>query len=151
MQNPNQFEQTSVQGQLDLEYQGSVISAQVDAAQATALVAGQPVKMATTPGGLPKVVALAADTDVSFGFAARNPKDSDYAALERVEIAQFGSAMWMTAGAAIARGAQVEVVSATNKVITTGGVNPIVGYALDTATADDDLIRVVIQSPYNFV
>ncbi len=147
--NINQFAQSTVQGQMDLLFNGSVISAQIDAAQSGSLVAGQPVKIATTAGGVPKVIALAADTDVTFGFIARNLKDSAFPASAPIELAQFGSVMWMTAGAAITRGASVEVVSATNKVITSAGTNPVVGYALDTAAANNDLIRVVIQAPYS--
>jgi hypothetical protein len=146
---PNQFSQIPVQGQMDLEFNGSTIAAQVDAAQATSLVAGQAVKLATTSGGLPKVIALAANTDQAFGFVARNLKDASYAAYSNMTIAQFGSAMWMTAGAAITRGSSVEVANSTTTVITNAGVNPVVGYALDTAVNNGDLIRVAIQAPYS--
>lgn len=142
--NINQFAQTTVQGQMDLEFQGSVITCQVDAAQETSLIAGQAVKLATTGGGVPKVISLAADTDASFGFVARNLKDAAFPANSAVEIAMINSVMYMTAGAAITRGAKVEVVSATNKVITNAGTNPVVGFALDKASADGDLIRVYI-------
>lgn len=146
--NINQFALTPVQGQMDLEFAGSVISCQVDNDQATALIAGQAVKLSTDAGGVPKVLGLAANTDASFGFVARNLKDQNFPTLAAVEIAQFNSCMWMTAGAAITRGASLEVVYTTNKVITNAGTNPVVGYALDTALANGDLIRVVIQAPY---
>src|SRR6185437_11014410 len=106
--NINQFAQTTVQGDLDLQFDGSVITCQVDSSQATALVPGQAVKLTTTSGGVPKVVGLAGNTDASFGFVCYNLKDANYPAYANVEIAQFGSAMWMTAGGAIARGASVE-------------------------------------------
>lgn len=147
--NQNQFAQTPIQGQMDLEGFGSnVIAAQVDNAQATALVAGQAVKMATTAGGVPKVIGLAANTDQALGFIVYNLKDISYVANESVEMALFGSVMYMTAGGAITRGASVEVVQASSKVITTGGVNPVAGFALDKALADGDLIRVYIQAPF---
>jgi hypothetical protein len=142
--NVNQFAMQTVQGAPDLQFHGSVISAQVDAAQATALVPGQAVKLATTAGGLPKVIGLAANTDASFGFVLRNFKDASFAAKSNLEIALINSVMWMTAGAAITRGAKLEVVYTTNKVISNAGTNPVIGFALDTAAADGDLIRVYI-------
>lgn len=147
--NPNQFAQTTVQGQLDLHTsnQGNVISCEVASTQATALVAGQSVKLADVAGGVPKVVSLAADTESAFGFVVRNLKDIDREANEALEVAFANSVMYMTAGAAIARGANVEVVTASNKVITSAGTNPIVGYALDKAAADGDIIRIYIQTP----
>jgi Uncharacterized conserved protein (DUF2190) len=149
---PNQFSQTTVQGQLDLKSGGNnVVSCQVDAAQATPLVAGQAVKLATTAGGVPKVIALAANTDQPFGFVSRNLKDQNFPANAPVEIALFGSAMYMTAGGAITRGASVEVSNAAVKVVTSGGINPVSGFAFDTASNDGDLIRVYIQAPFSAV
>lgn len=141
----NQFGLSSVQGQIDLIGLGSnVITCQVDNAQATSLAQGQAVKLATTAGGVPKVIGLAANTDVSFGFVARNVKDAAYPANSYCEVALINSVMWMTSGAAITRGAKLEVVYTTNKVITNAGTNPVVGFALDTATGADQLIRVYI-------
>ena len=151
-QNINQFSQTPLLGQLDLEFAGSVIAAQVDAAQATALVAGQPVKLATTRGGLPKVISLAANTDQAFGFVAYNLKDQSFAAQANLEVAMFGTVMWMNSGGAITRGASVEVVQSTpGNVIASGGTNPVVGFALDGAAASNALIRVFIQAPFSAV
>lgn len=139
----NQFKQAPVQGELDLSTQGTVISARVSPNQATALIAGQAVKLDTTvTGGLPAFKALAANTDVSFGFVCRNIKDQSFAADARFELAMNGTIMFMTAGAAITRGAKLEVVYTTNKVITNAGTNPVVGFALDAASANNDLIRV---------
>lgn len=146
--NQNQFSQIPVQGEMDLQFEGSVVSAIVDASSAT-LIAGQPVKLVDSSSPLPKVTALTANTDVTWGFVSYNPKDGDFPANARLEIALVNSVMWMTAGAAIARGAKLEVVYTTNKVITNAGTNPLVGYAFDKAAADGDLIRVwVLPSAY---
>lgn len=139
----NQFNISQVQGSLDLQ-NGYVISCVVDAAETTSLVAGQAVKLATTGGGTPKVLAVTAATDKVFGFVVRNLKDISRSAGETLEIALAGSVMYMTAGAAVTAGAYVEIVYATNKVIASAGVNPIVGYSLDKASDDTDLIRVMI-------
>lgn len=145
--NINQFKLTTVQGQLDLEFQGSVISCQVASTQADALVAGQAVKLSTIAGGVPKVVSLADNTESTFGFVVRNLKDQDFPANAAVEIAMQSSIMYMTASAAITRGAKVEVVNASTKVKTNAGVNPVAGFALDTALVDGDLIRVYALTP----
>jgi hypothetical protein len=143
--NINQFGISSVQGQIDLlGTPSNVITCQVDSSQATALAQGAPVKLSTTAGGVPKVVGLAANTDVTFGFIARNVKDQTYAANSYCEVALINTVMQMTSGAAITRGAKLEVVYTTNKVITNAGTNPVVGFALDTATGADQLIRVYI-------
>lgn len=149
VQNISQFSQTPVQGEVDLSFHGSVISGQVDAAQVNALVPGQPVKLATTGGGVPKVIGLAANTDQSFGFIAYNLKDIAFPANAACEVAMFGTVMHMTTGGAITRGNSVEVVYTASTVITSGGTNPVIGFALDKATGSGQLIRVFIQAPFS--
>ncbi len=136
-----------VQGQIDLTFGGSVFSMMVDPTQATALVAGQPVQLYNSSSPIPTVVALTANTDASFGFVVRNLKDANFPTGARLEIASNFAVLYMTAGAAIARGAKIEVVYTTNKVITNAGTNPVAGFALDKALADGDLIRVMIINP----
>lgn len=145
-QSPNQFNMTEIQGQLDFLKNNNVIAGQVGVNVVTPLVAGQAVKIINSATKLPSFAPLAADTDVTFGFVVRNLKDQSFPALKPFELAINDSVMYMTSGAAIARGAQVEVVSATSKVITSAGINPVVGYALDQATATDQLIRVYINT-----
>lgn len=147
--NINQFAQTSVQGQLDLEFAGSVLTAQVDAAQVTPLIAGQFVKGATTTKGLPKVIAVAANSDASFGVVVRNLKDNNFPALAQVEVALFGSVIWLTSAGAITRFASVEQVAATpGSVVSSGGTNPVIGFALDGASGSGQLMRVFLQAPF---
>ena len=144
-QNVNQFAQTAEKGSLDLTINPTVFSVQVDAAQGTALVAGQLVKMATTAGGIMKVIASAAATDKHFGVVRYNIKDASFAAGAVCEVAGGGSVIVMEAGAAIARGANV-MYAANQKVVTAATTgNIIVGMALDAATADGSLIRVLLQ------
>lgn len=147
-QSLNQFKMTPEQGQLDLTTFGQVETMQVDAAQATPLIPGQPIKIVDSAGGLPKVVALAANTDVTDGFVNYNVRKPSFAAGDAVEISRLGAVMWMTAGGAIARDGEIEVVYTTTKVIAAAGTNPKVGKAYDKAAADGDLIRVYIMTPY---
>jgi hypothetical protein len=146
----NQFNEIPVQGQIDLAGFGSnVISARVDNSQATTLVAGQPVKLKTTSvDGVPAVIGLAANTDQAFGFVVYNVKDIEYAANSKLEIAEFGTYMYMTASGTINAGGAVEVVYTTNTVIASGGTNPVVGYAMNYATTGQ-LVRVYIQAPFS--
>lgn len=143
----NSFKITPVQGQVDLSFAGSVVSARVKSTEPTALVAGQAIKLVDTAGGVPEVTALTANTDQAFGFVTRNLKDASFPAYASVEIGLQSTVVWMTAGAAIARGAKLEVVYTTNKVITNAGTNPVCGYAYDKAAADGDLIRVYVITP----
>lgn len=144
----NQFNQSPVQGQLDLQVSPSTMSVQIDSSSAGSLVAGQSVKMVDSAGGVPKVVECAANDDDVFGFLNLDFKKAVYNAYDRAEISFFkGNVMYMTASAAIARNAKVGVVISGSKVVTaTTGLRNI-GRALDKAAADGDLIRVLIDLP----
>ena len=149
-QNINQFGQTPDVGDLDLQFPGQVLTCAVSGASADTFVPGQAVRLADVAGpGVPKVIALSANTQPAFGFVVRNLKDANYTANEALEVAIGKSVMFMTAGAAIVPGAKVEVVYTTNKVITAAGTNPMVGFALDKATADGQIIRVLVTTPAN--
>lgn len=146
--NINQYSVTTVQGQLDLQAPSTVITGRVDSAQATALVAGQPVKITTTAGGLPAFVAISSNSDKTFGYVSRNLKDASYAANSIFELATADSIIWLTANGAIARGSAVENVYTTAGLITaSGGINPIIGVTLDVAVNNGDLVRVLLRTP----
>ena len=145
----NQFNELPVLGQIDLGgFSSNVISARVDNAQATALVAGQPVKLASTAGGVPSVVALSANSDATFGYVVYNVKDINYPANSKLEIAIEGTVEWLNSGGSITRGGAVENVYTTpGNVIASGGTNPAIGIAIDGATAANQLTRVYIKVP----
>lgn len=146
-QTTNQFAQTPEVGDIDLAYQGQVMTAMIGTSVVGSLVAGQFVKMVDVAGGVPKVQPLAANTDATFGVLVRNLKDATFVANSRVEVAGRNAVIYVTAGAAIARGAKLEVVAATSKVITNAGTNPVVGIALDKAAGDNSVIRVLLNAP----
>lgn len=146
--NQNQLAQIPVQGMMDLMIQPNIISCQVKSDEATALIPGQGVMLVDSLDGVPKVTAVGDDDDILFGFVAYTQKDKDFPAGAAVEIAFFrGSVMLMTASAAIARGAQVMVVVSGSKVATATTNKRIAGIALDKASANNDLIRVLIDLP----
>lgn len=145
--NINQFAPTPVKGDIDLSIaESQTISCQVDSSQATALVAGQPVKLTTAVGALPVVIA-AGQTDVAFGFIKRTVQAASFNALDKVEVVgQFGPVMWLESAAAIAAGARVEDASG-DLTVQTFTSNKVRGVALDAATAANQLLRVIITTP----
>ncbi|WP_299074743.1 DUF2190 family protein [uncultured Paraglaciecola sp.] len=147
MPNINSFEQAPEKGSVDLSFHGSVVSARVKEGESAALTTGQGVQIVDNDNGIPDVTAMTADTQFAFGFITRNVKDVSYAAEKRCEVAMQGTAIYLEAGAAIARGANVEYDVSADKVITSAGTNPICGYAYDKAAADGDLIRVILITP----
>lgn len=145
--NINQFKLTPVQGLMQNLGSGSnVFTMQIDPNSSATYVPGQAVKIVNTAGGVPQVTALTANTDEAVAFICYDQKNPNWTGGDYVEVALYGSVMYMTAGAAINRFAKVEVVYNTNKVIANAGTNPVVGFAFDKALADNDLIRVYIQT-----
>jgi hypothetical protein len=154
MTNPNinQFAQTPVDGQMDLSFVGSVVSARVSANQASALIAGQAVAgdntaPSTAQDGVPPVIALTNGSVPAIGFVVRNIKDQNAPTNARIELAMDGSCMYKTAEGAISRFAPVEYDATNNQILAWGGVNPVVGYAYDAAINAGDIIRILIRSP----
>lgn len=146
--NQNQFTQATVQGQMDLKFQPSIISCQIDTTSAGGLLAGQAVKIVDSVGGIPKVVECDVNTNDIFGFLTYDMRRATFEVGDKVEIAALrGNVMYMTASAAIARNAKVAIVIASKKVVTATTVLTVAGRALDKAAADGDLIRVVIDLP----
>lgn len=141
----NQFQQSAEKGLLDLKMGLGTLSCQVDSTQATALVPGQAVKLVDSLGGVPKVIAVAADTDKIFGFVAFTFKDKTFPALSAVEISVEGNIMYLQSSAAVARGAKLMYVVAGKKVATATNGKSCVGFSLDKASVADQLIKVWLQ------
>lgn len=145
MQNPNQFSQSVTKGQMDLKYSGSVMSCIVGAG--LALVPGQKVKLLDVTGKGLFISPITADSDDVFGVVPYDTKQASYSELEAVEIAGSGSVLYLEASAAIARGASVMPVLAGEKIATATVGKSIVGIMLDKATADTELVRVLLADP----
>lgn len=151
--NQNQLQQSVVQGQIDLQMgpSGSVIPCQVYASEGTPLVPGQAVKLIDSANGVPKVTAVTAATDDVFGFVAYAQRTSSFAAGDAVEIALVGTVMYMTANGAIARGGRVMWITGIKVgARTVNAKKTVIGWAVDKAASDGDLIRVFIQTPSPF-
>lgn len=149
-QSQNQFTVSAFLGMLDLRFNPSTISAQIDASQATALIAGMAVKIVDSAGGIPKVVGCAANSDQVFGFINYDIKSQQFLAGDKVEISQSGNVMFLVSVGAIARGVRVQLDLSYQggvKTITGSSGANIVGYAVDKASAAGQLIRVRLSSP----
>lgn len=147
-QSQNQFQMSSQLGMIDLRYDYNTISAQVDVSQVGSLYSGAAVKVVDSAGGVPKVIAVAANADEVFGFINYDIKSKAYVAGDSLEISQAGNVMFLYATTAIARGARCQLAISTNggvAAITTAGAD-IVGWALDKG-AIGDLIRVHLLVP----
>lgn len=143
--NINQFAQTPVQGDADLQIASSfTISGILSAAQVTSLNAGTPVKLdsTVTTGQLPQFVAAGA-SDRAFGFIKRTAKQSVFATGDKIEVMSlFGPVMWLTAEGSIACGALVES-TADGAAVQTKASGALRGIAIDPATSGQ-LLRILI-------
>jgi hypothetical protein len=153
-QNPNQFSQSVILGMLDMKFNTETISCQVVSSYSgDGLVAGQAVKVVDSAGGVPKVTPVTDDADEVFGFINYNIKNTTYGANDAVEISRDSNVIYLYAQEAISRGVQVCQYTdglGDDAVGYVSGLEDgatIVGYTLDKAAAQGDLIRVVLSVP----
>ena len=153
-QNMNQFVQTPVVGNLDLQTNPnpSVFTCRfVDASATTGttLVPGEGTLLidrgASDTPGPPIVDERAADANAIFGVKIYTTESNESASGAIVQIAGSGAVIFMNAGAAIARGASVALVLATPGNVVTQTSETVLGIALDKASAANDIIRVLIS------
>lgn len=144
----NAFQQSPFVGIVDMSVGSTnVIAAQVDASAGTNVVyPGQFVKVvASTSGGIPKVIATAAKNDQAIGAVRFNVKDLSYGAGQNLEICLFGTVIWLYATGAITQFAEVCLdTTSPGGVQATGNAATFVGTALDGAAAAGTLIRVLL-------
>lgn len=151
-QNMNQFKQSNVVGELDLQTgnNAAVFTVLLSPSYAgTGVVPGEGLKLVDLAGsdvaGVPPIVGVRAlDADAIFGVNVFNTKRNTTQKGEIVQVAGKGAVMWLNAGAAIARGASVDLVLATPGNVVTAAGATVLGVALDKATAADQMIRVLI-------
>jgi hypothetical protein len=143
----NQFQKTVEKGKTTLLLNSNIISGIIDATETATLVAGDPVKIYNTTGSVIKFVKATAATDDIFGFIPFEVKQNEFVAGDPINVAFNDCVMVMEASAAIARGVAVQIDPSTSKVATKTGTNTAIGYTLDKAAADTDLIRVLIKTP----
>lgn len=143
-QNLNQFAPGNQKGKVDMDIltYGS-IECQVGSGQATALAPGDRLKLSTSSGYIPQVVK-ANHNEEAFGFVALDPKSSAPVAGDFIRVVPLytGIILWMTAGATIAAGAEVEQESDGDVITLASGLK--MGTAIDPV-ASGALTRVIIN------
>lgn len=154
-QNLNQFNQTPVVGDVDLQSNPNPALftcrfEDVSATAGTTLVPGEGVILADLGAndplvGPPIVDERAANTDAIFGVNIYKTEKNSAVDGDIVQIAGSGAVVYMNAGAAINRGADVEFVLATPGNVITQSTGTTLGVALDKATAADQIIRVLVS------
>lgn len=113
---------------------------------ASVLVAGSVVKVAS-PVGKMIGVAKAGVEDVPFGVVIRSFNKAEYGAKEVLGIARAGDIIWMqSTEAEITAGSKVEF-NADGLVLTSAGVNKVLGLALTSVPATGGLVAVEIEAP----
>ncbi len=120
------------------------LSCLVSENEAGTLVAGQAVVLEDAAGKQIPVLAATATTDAIFGFVPHNVKTDSYSALDQVKVSKANDIIYLEANAAIARGAELEVVI-TGSRVQTQATGTTIGVALDKAAAAGDLIRVLLS------
>lgn len=118
-------------------------NAVISANQATALTYGAIVTLDSAVSNVnAPVVKQAAVTDNIFGVITFHPRKASWVAGERVALARANDIVWLPAAGAIAQGA-VLYFNSSNKVTSTATPgNSIIGKAITSAAAADDLVQV---------
>ena len=154
-QNMNQFKQTAIVGELDLQSNPNpaVFTCRfVDASKTddTELNPGEPCKLIDQGSddivGPPIVDEMADDNDSgAFGLCVYSTKENNNTTGKIVQVATEGAVMWVEASAAIARGAKLAAVLAAPGEVVTQTDEDQVGIALDKAAADGDMLRMLVK------
>lgn len=143
----NQFGFIAEKGQMTLLENLNLVNCKIDDSETETLVPGYPVKIKDISNKVIVIEAADALTDDVFGFVPYNVKKNEYVAGEFIKVALDNCAMYMEASAAIAQGANIQADPATQKVATAVAPNLATGKALTKASADGDLIVVLIKTP----
>lgn len=148
--NSNVLAQSPIVGMIDLRFPYNTISVIVDVSQATVMFPGQAVKIVDNADGVPKVVAVSANSDEVVGFINFDTKSVSFQAGEPCEISMAGNVMYLLSTGAISRGVLCQLdISQVGGVAASVGSSgaDIVGWALDKAPAAGTLIRVHLRTP----
>lgn len=147
--NQNQFTLASIKGSKIHGGTSQVMSVQFYSATATdVLTAGEFVILdsATPAGSMPRVKVGANANAEFFGVVLTNPIVESFSVGEKLEIGIYGSVVVMEASEAISVGVSVAYDPTSKKINAHGAGEKAVGIALSKASADGDLIRVLVRA-----
>jgi hypothetical protein len=123
----------------------------IDASVEGSVAPATPMKIVATSAKLPHFAPAGAD-DKIVGFLEWNVIRTNYVAGEPCQVSPDTNVMYMEAAEAISAGANVAMDSLSNITIKTAAeasgddpADPVIGYALEAATAAGQLIRVKIK------
>lgn len=119
----------------------------IDSAVVGSVAPGTPMKIVATSAKLPHF-APAGSGEVVAGFLEWNVIRSAYVADTLCQVSPATNVMYMEASGAISAGVAVTMDSLSNITVKAAGVSdPVIGLALEAATAAGQLIRVKIGEP----
>ena len=119
----------------------------IDSAVVGSVAPGTPMKIVATSAKLPHF-APAGSGEVVAGFLEWNVIRSAYVADTLCQVSPATNVMYMEASGAISAGVAVAMDSLSNITVKAAGVSdPVIGLALEAATAAGQLIRVKIGEP----
>lgn len=119
----------------------------IDSAVVGSVAPGTPMKIVATSAKLPHF-APAGSGEVVAGFLEWNVIRSAYVADTLCQVSPATNVMYMEASGAISAGVAVTMDSLSNITVkAAGSSDPVIGLALEAATAAGQLIRVKIGEP----
>ena len=149
--NMNQFGQQVIVSQLDLQVGGlgPAFTLRIDPdSSGSDMEAGEGFKIvdggANDPNGVPLCDILAADTEQAFGVRIYDAKQGVVQPGDIIQVSYNGNVQWMVAGAALVRGAAVQLVLATPGNVVAKAAGALFGILLDKSSASGDLVRVLV-------
>ena len=148
--NMNQFGQSILPGQLDLQVGGlgPAFTFRIDPDSSETDIGIVGLKLvdggANDPLGVPLVDVLAADTEVPFGVRIYDAKQGFVQPGEIVQVSYDGNVQYMEASAILSRGAEVALVLASPGQIQAKGTDALFGRLLDKSFAVGDIVRVLV-------
>lgn len=145
----NRFDMNSaIKGQRVLPANTESFSGVVDESQSDPLLAGDPVVIVSTTTGLPHF-AKAGVGDIVMGFVEWTViANGVYPAGKICQVSPAGNVMYMEAEGAIDAGVALNMSDLTDVTVDEAGSGKsIIGWALESATAAGQLIRVKIAEP----
>lgn len=145
----NQFAMSSLKASIAKGSNPFTLSVVIDPDETASLIPGDFVKVSGEVAGIVSVLKCAA-TDVALGVITASKKTNTWVAGDAVEIALFGSILWLESSAAITAGDDLEYVVSGAKVKTNAGVNPICATALTGAAAGGALVMAQLKSFVEF-
>lgn len=138
----NTFQTSLVKGHLEQTNSTVLRSTMIDSGAAD-FGAGTAVKLGTYNDAV-VITPITAATDAVYGIVPYSSKKDTWVADEEARVVIANAVVIMEASAAIAVGADVEMVP-TGMKIATATTGTVVGVALEAAAADGDLIRVELK------